>query len=75
MSERNVPMVSKRMAVAIAIRRNKFERNGLGKHFDETNISDTDLIEADAAIKAARAWDNEFYDEPFNDEPYGSERI
>jgi hypothetical protein len=75
MSERSVAMVSKPMAVAIAIRRNKFERNGLGKHFDETNISETDLEEAKAAIAAARAWDDEYYHDAFLDEPYGSERI
>lgn len=40
--------------VAIAIRRNKFERNGRASVFDPSNISEEELGEARAAIEAMR---------------------
>jgi hypothetical protein len=75
MGDRNASMLSKPMAVAIAIRRQKFSRNGRENVFDETQITEDEVDEARAAIKAAKDWDAEYYYEPFNDEPYGSERI
>lgn len=50
---------SKEMAVAIAIRCNKFKRNGRLAVFDPTQISEEELEEARDAIDAAKKWEEE----------------